>query len=610
MSVSSAGSQHSLRRNRLMFVLALLVGLSWSLTPLRTALAAAQDNYANISNLSGTLAVSGSSFTDTVTNVSLFTRDAVEADGLSTCGNYQSTSTNTYSSWYMYTAPAGGGWLTLSTLQPGTNFDTVIEVWNGSVAAGNSVACNDDVISGDRRSELTLPVTAGNTYYITIRRYGTSIMPLVGAPGSEALAFFARFTATREIYVDQATGSDANSGSITLPVRTIQQGISLVPANGALIVAAGSYGEHVSINKSLTLVGTGNPNTSSITLQSGALLAAGSGGLTTGTVNVQSGALVADGILLAAGGAFVNVDGTHTESITIGKTLILRSTTGATLDSPGTTITVTAGVVTISGLNLSGATAALHNTGGTVTASSNWWGSATGPAASTNLAGTGSSIVGTDYYRPWCVVAAPVCNANGGVATKLEFTTQPSDSTPNAAFPTQPVVTAKDASGNVDTSYSGNITLAIKSGTGTAGANLSPLANTTMTAVNGVATFSGLSIDLIGSAYQLTASDGTLPTIESAAFNITAGTPTQLVFAPSPSNSTGGVAFPTQPVVEVRDAGGYLVTNYIGDVTLTILSNPGSGTLSGSTIVPVTNGKASFTGLRINKSGVGYTLQA
>jgi hypothetical protein len=591
-----------------LLVLALLLGLSWNLAPARPALAAAQDSYASIVDLSGTLAASGSSFTDPATNVSLFSRDGVEVDGLSICGNYQATPTNTYSSWYMYTAPAGGGWLTLSTLQPGTNFDTVLEVWNGSVAAGNSVACNDDIISGNRGSELTMPVAAGSTYYITIRRYGTSTMPLVGPPGTEALAFFARFTSAREIYVDQASGSDANPGTSTLPVRTIQQGINVVPANGVLMVAAGSYGEHITINKSLKLIGSGNPDTSSITLQSGALLAAGSGGLTSGNVNVLSGALLADGILVAAAGAFVNVDGTHTESVSIGKTLILRSTTGATLDSPGTTITVSAGVVTISGLNISGATAALANAGGIVTAGSNWWGSATGPTAGTNPAGTGSSIAGVVNYRPWCVVAAPVCNANGGVATQLEFTAQPSSSTPNAPFPTQPVVTAKDASGNVDTSYSANITLAIKSGTGAPGAALN--GTVTVAAVNGVATFSGLSIDLIGSAYQLTASSGALPAVDSAAFNIAAGTPTQLVFAPSPSNSTGGVAFATQPVVEVRDAGGYLVANYVGDLTLTIANNPGGGTLAGTATVQVSGGKASFSGLSIDKPGTGYTLQA
>ena len=139
-----------------------------------------------------------------------------------------------------------------------------------------------------------------------------------------------------------------------------------------------------------------------------------------------------------------------------------------------------------------------------MTASSNWWGSATGPTAATNPGGTGSAINGAVNYRPWCTVPAPACNATGGVATQLVFSAQPSNSTPNAPFPTQPVVIAKDAAGNVDTSYTGNVTLAIKGGTGTGGAALN--GTVTVAAVNGVATFSGLSINLIGAGYQLTAS--------------------------------------------------------------------------------------------------------
>src|SRR5262249_10434414 len=218
---------------------------------------------------------------------------------------------------------------------------------------------------------------------------------------------------------------------------------------------------------------------------------------------------------------------------------------------------------------------------------------------------------GAANCRAWCTVQAPTCNATGGVATQLEFTTQPSDSTPNTPFPTQPVITAKDALGNVDTSYSGNVTLAIKSGTGAVGAILN--GTVSVAASNGVATFSGLSIDLITpvvSPYQLTAADGALPVIASTPFNIPAGTPTQLVFKPSPSDSTGGVAFPTQPVVEVQDANGYLVTSYSGSVILAIANNPGGGTLAGTASVPVSNGKATFSGLSIDKPGTGYTLQA
>jgi hypothetical protein len=88
-----------------------------------------------------------------------------------------------------------------------------------------------------------------------------------------------------------------------------------------------------------------------------------------------------------------------------------------------------------------------------------------------------------------------------------------------SAFTTQPVVTARDASNNVVTSFSGQVTLAIKSG-GTSGAALG--GTNTVTAVNGVATFSGLSIDKDGSAYILSAGAAGLTSGDSLGFDVTA----------------------------------------------------------------------------------------
>jgi hypothetical protein len=389
------------------------MGLVVNLSLIPSAGATVQDLFTSPYNLWPGLTTAPLVHTDSATSVSSFTRDAIETSVLGGCGNYPSdTSINTYSVWYRFTPPAGGGWLTLSTLQTGTNYDTVLDVWHDAVASANRVACNDDAVSGDRRSELSIPVVDTSTYYVAIRRYGSSTMPLPPATsGSEALAFYARFTTSPEIYVDQTNGSDANPGSITLPVRTIQKGVDLAPAGAIVYIAAGAYGEDVVLNKSLTLIGTGNPTTTSFTLQSG-VLGANSGGITAGAVNVGASARVADGILLAAAGGTVTVDGSHTESVTINKNLTLRSTTGATLDSSGLsgpTISVTAGVVTITGLNISGATG-LNNSGGTVTASANWWGAATGPNASTNTGGGGSAITGAANFRPWCTVQAPTCD--------------------------------------------------------------------------------------------------------------------------------------------------------------------------------------------------------
>ncbi|MDQ2998711.1 MAG: hypothetical protein M3R61_16900, partial [Chloroflexota bacterium] len=572
----------------------LAIVLLVNLVTIQFASAAGDDNLGSASPISGALPLLNDA-TDTTGATS-------EVGEIGTCGGFAGAG-NTHSVWYQYAA-ATAGWMTVNTI--GSNYDTVLEVFSGpaspTYATLTSVSCNDDAASGMRQSEITIPVSAGTNYYIVARTYGA------GSGGN--LNFSALFSAQKQVYVNQTTGSDGNTGSATLPFRTIGKGEGALPAAGGVIhiVDPGAYNEAVTISVPTLLdAPAGAVSVNSLTLTTNPVT--GSSLFAADTVNVQSGATIQQGIDLVGIGGIVNVvaAGTYAESLTISKNLTLQSSTGATLDSASTTIAVSGAAVTINGLNVSGTIAALSNTGGTVTANANWWGSATGPTASTNPGGTGSAITGAVNYRPWCSVPAPTCNANGGVATQLAFTTQPSDSTPNAPFPSQPVVTAKDAAGNVDTSFSGNVTLAIKNGTGAAGANLLPVANVTIAAVNGVATFSGLSIDLIGSAYQLVASAGALPIVESAGFNIAAGTPTQLVFNPSPSDSTGGVVFPTQPVVEVRDANGYLVTNYSGDVALTIAANPGSGTLAGTTIVPVSNGVASFSGLSIDKLGNGYT---
>jgi hypothetical protein len=79
-------------------------------------------------------------------------------------------------------------------------------------------------------------------------------------------------------------------------------------------------------------------------------------------------------------------------------------------------------------------------------------------------------------------------------------------------------VTARDAFGNTATGFSGNVTVAITSGTGTAGAVLS--GTVTVAASAGVATFSNLSINLTGNSYTLTATSGALTAATSSAFNI------------------------------------------------------------------------------------------
>src|SRR5438034_1393792 len=165
-------------------------------------------------------------------------------------------------------------------------------------------------------------------------------------------------------------------------------------------------------------------------------------------------------------------------------------------------------------------------------------------------------------------------------------------------------VTALDASNNTATGFTGNVTLAI--GTNPAGGTLS--GTKTVAAVAGVASFPGLSIDKVGTGYTLTATGAGSTT--SAAFNITAGTATQLVFSVQPSSTTAGATITPAVQVTALDASNNTATGFTGNVTVAIGTNPGSGTLTGTATVAASAGVATFANLSIDKAGTGYTLTA
>src|SRR5439155_40507 len=152
--------------------------------------------------------------------------------------------------------------------------------------------------------------------------------------------------------------------------------------------------------------------------------------------------------------------------------------------------------------------------------------------------------------------------------------------------------------------FTGNITVAI--GTNP---SIGTLTGTlTHAAVSGVASFSGLSIDKVGTGYTLTATGAGSTT--SAAFNITAGTATQLVFNVQPSTTTAGAAITPAVEVTAQNAGANTATESLSLHDALPISNPSSGTLSGTQTVAAVGGVASFPGLSIDKAGTGYTLTA
>ncbi|HET6448390.1 MAG TPA: hypothetical protein VFG31_04705 [Conexibacter sp.] len=240
------------------------------------------------------------------------------------------------------------------------------------------------------------------------------------------------------------------------------------------------------------------------------------------------------------------------------------------------------------------------------------------PAAVTGCADTGLATGSHAYtvtavWRTWRSTSTRAsATVAFGPVTQLVFTTQPGPSptgpTGGIAFPTQPVVAARDANGNTVTDYSGSVTLSLVSGTGTSGALLSGCRGTLS---NGVTTFSGCAIDKSGTGYRLRASDNAL-SVDSSALNVSVGPAAQLAFTTQPGNGTGGSDLATNPIVTALDAGGNVVTSYSGTVALSIAAGTGTAgaTLSGCGVNRLRNGVTTFDACQVDKAGSGYSLHA
>ena len=166
-------------------------------------------------------------------------------------------------------------------------------------------------------------------------------------------------------------------------------------------------------------------------------------------------------------------------------------------------------------------------------------------------------------------------------------------------------VAVQDAFGNTVTTSSASIGLAIGANPG-GGALTGPA----VAASSGLATFNTLSINKIGVGYTLVASSGSLTGATSTSFNIVPGAPSKLAFAVQPTNALAGASIAPAVQIVVQDALGNTVTTSSASIVLAIGTNPGAGSLSGTSNLNATAGVAGFATLSINRPGTGYTLSA
>jgi hypothetical protein len=185
---------------------------------------------------------------------------------------------------------------------------------------------------------------------------------------------------------------------------------------------------------------------------------------------------------------------------------------------------------------------------------------------------------------------------------KMAYLSQPTSGTAGVAL--APFVAAVEdiASHTVSTDNS-TVTLTLSHGTFSNGAT-----TVTAPAVNGVATFNNLVINVAGS-YVLRATD-TNPNLDPgfAAFTINVAAASKLAFMQQPTNANAGVAITPAVTVAVEDANGNIIAGDSSNVTLTLSSGTFAGGSNTATVAAV-NGVATFSNLVINTAGT-YTLAA
>lgn len=232
---------------------------------------------------------------------------------------------------------------------------------------------------------------------------------------------------------------------------------------------------------------------------------------------------------------------------------------------------------------------------------------AAGPAQTTMLVTT--STAGGAFNNQGIVAA----NIAKGAPDRLVFSAQPGDA--QSGDELLPAVTMIDFGGNIITNDNRTIALSLQDNPGAATLNGTLERDT----AQGVATWQGgdnLNIATASSGYTLLAShDGaaflSFDTVESEAFEITAGTPDRLVITKQPVDAAAGGDILVD--VTVLDAADNPVSGV--SVTLNAAVNPGGWPLLvGSSLTKTTvGGVASWSAaddLRINAATTGYRLIA
>jgi hypothetical protein len=124
-----------------------------------------------------------------------------------------------------------------------------------------------------------------------------------------------------------------------------------------------------------------------------------------------------------------------------------------------------------------------------------------------------------------------------------------------------------------------------------------------------VASFTDLMINKSGAGYTLIATTPSFPSHTTNAFNVKPAAATKLHFTVPPTNAVAGASISPAVVVEALDAFDNVDTTFKSPITMSLVTSNGA-TLSGTTLVTASAGRATFSNLSISQAANGYQLGA
>src|SRR5687767_14798278 len=181
------------------------------------------------------------------------------------------------------------------------------------------------------------------------------------------------------------------------------------------------------------------------------------------------------------------------------------------------------------------------------------------------------------------IISAGILGAGCGESTnpagpkQLGITVSQLSVTAGANLPIQ--VAIQDAAGNTVAGSTAPVSIALAANPGAA----TLLGSVTVNAVNGVATFTDVRITKAAQGYTLVATSAGLTSATSPAFEIVHDVATKVGFLSQPSAVSAGSAMSSVRVA-VQDQFDNVASSATGGVTIALASNPGSATLSGTTV--------------------------